>query len=67
MNPETGKRERESSDARGGDDGKGTPGAVKRAWSRPRVRLVVLGHTLSGTVKEPNTVLENGHYIPNTS
>ena len=47
VDPETGKMERESSDARDGDDG-GPPGAVKRAWSRPRVRVVVLSNMKSG-------------------
>ena len=48
MNLETGKRERESSDARNGDDGKPPSGAVKRAWSKPRVRLVTLSHVTTG-------------------
>jgi len=48
MYPENGKMERESSDARDGDDGGPPPGAVKRAWSRPQVRVVELSNMKSG-------------------
>ena len=55
VDPETGKMERESSDARDGDDGR-PPGTVKREWSRPQVRVVVLSNMKSGG--SPGTTTE---------
>ena len=69
MNQETGKRERDSLDARDGDDGgrEKTPGSVKRAWSKPRVRLVVLSNTLTGTTRAIDINVEVGQYNPSAS
>ena len=66
MNPENGKRERESSDARDGDDGSPPPAAVKRAWSKPRVQLVTLSEVSGGTLPGDSGV-EHGGYNPNLS
>ena len=66
VNLEAGKRERESLDARDCDDGSPPPAAVKRAWSKPRVRLVTLSNVSGGTLPGKSGV-EHGGYNPNLS